>query len=249
MPPELRWRLVECFLLAGIMDDDGKLPAIADAAWILRIALDELVLVWNDLVARNFLATQEGFVEPNEAGFYVVRNYSKRQAAMSDTKRWREWKKRQDGGRLSNKQQTNSKRTTNESFVDKAPAVREEREERGNRLPAVCESFANDKQTERLDNPGKPQDETALVYQAYEQEIGPLTPALADEAGDWVDSYPQGWAVDAIKIAAKRNHRKASYVAGILRSWYIDGRDDAASKTPTIEDLDAELERRGYGAS
>lgn len=65
--------------------------------------------------------------------------------------------------------------------------------------------------------------------QVYEQEIGALSPAVADALQHALEQYPEPWIVDAIRLAAERNARSWRYVAGILRRWQAEGRNDAAS--------------------
>jgi DnaD/phage-associated family protein len=72
-------------------------------------------------------------------------------------------------------------------------------------------------------------DEQAGVARAYEQEIGALSPAVADALQRALEEYPAPWIADAIRLAAERNARSWRYVAGILRRWQAEGRDHAAS--------------------
>lgn len=65
--------------------------------------------------------------------------------------------------------------------------------------------------------------------QVYEQEIGVLSPAVADAVQHALEQYPEPWIVDAIRLAAERNARSWRYVEGILRRWQAEGRNDAAS--------------------
>lgn len=87
-------------------------------------------------------------------------------------------------------------------------------------------------------------EEQGIVFKAYEAEIGPLTPHIADEIGALLDSYSVAWIEEAIHIASENNKRKISYVSGVLRNWYIDGKDNGTPARPA--DVDAELRRKGY---
>jgi DnaD/phage-associated family protein len=64
---------------------------------------------------------------------------------------------------------------------------------------------------------------------AYEQEIGPLTPAVAEALAAATERYPAGWIVDAIRLAALRNARSWRYADAVLRRWEAEGRDDDAT--------------------
>ena len=64
------------------------------------------------------------------------------------------------------------------------------------------------------------------IFTLYEQNIGMLTPMIADELREAGKLYPEVWIRDAIKEAVKQNKRKWSYISAILESWSAEGRDD-----------------------
>ena len=64
------------------------------------------------------------------------------------------------------------------------------------------------------------------VYALYEQNIGPLTPLLAQTLEDAEAEYSSGWVEEAITIAVKKNVRNWKYVEAILRSWKEKGRNE-----------------------
>jgi DNA replication protein len=83
-------------------------------------------------------------------------------------------------------------------------------------------------------------DDQPNIFVLYEQNIGPLTPLLADELREAEASYPEQWIIDAVRIALANNVRKWSYVRAILEDWQVKGRDER-------EDLrDPEKARRRY---
>ncbi|MFC1878518.1 DnaD domain-containing protein [Chloroflexota bacterium] len=63
------------------------------------------------------------------------------------------------------------------------------------------------------------------IFQLYEENIGPLTPLIAEALGEAEDSYHPVWIQDAIRIAVERNKRSWRYVDAILRRWEREGRD------------------------
>jgi DNA replication protein len=63
------------------------------------------------------------------------------------------------------------------------------------------------------------------IFILYEQNIGPLTPLIAERLRDLELTYPFAWIEEAIKIAVLSNKRRLSYVEGILRRWQSEGRD------------------------
>lgn len=61
------------------------------------------------------------------------------------------------------------------------------------------------------------------IYQLYEENIGPLTPMIADVLEDAEDEYPADVIEDAMEKAVKANARKWSYVEAILKRWKEEG--------------------------
>lgn len=64
----------------------------------------------------------------------------------------------------------------------------------------------------------------------YEQEIGQVTPFIADAIENAEKEYPAEWIPKAIRLAAANNVRKMSYVTGILKKWKLNGFEDSSSK-------------------
>jgi DNA replication protein len=64
------------------------------------------------------------------------------------------------------------------------------------------------------------------IYTMYEQNIGMLTPLIADELKDAEQQYSADWIRDAIKEAALHNKRSIKYIAKILENWSAEGRSD-----------------------
>jgi DNA replication protein len=64
------------------------------------------------------------------------------------------------------------------------------------------------------------------VFTLYEQNIGMLTPMIADELRDAEKLYPEDWIRDAIKEAVLHNKRSIRYITKILENWSVEGRSD-----------------------
>ena len=62
------------------------------------------------------------------------------------------------------------------------------------------------------------------VFRLYEQNIGLLTPLIADHLVDALETYPVDWIEDAIAEAVAYNRRSWRYVQRILQNWASDGR-------------------------
>ena len=77
------------------------------------------------------------------------------------------------------------------------------------------------------------------IFQLYEENIGPLTPLIADALKDAEDTYPAAWIVESIDLAVKNNKRSWSYCQAILRRWKEEGR----GKKQTGRDAQAARQR------
>ncbi len=78
------------------------------------------------------------------------------------------------------------------------------------------------------------------LFRLYEQNIGPLTPMIAETLREAEGSYPAAWIEEAIRIAVENNVRKWRYVEAILEDWRTRGRDDREDRG------DSEKARRRY---
>jgi DnaD/phage-associated family protein len=82
--------------------------------------------------------------------------------------------------------------------------------------------------------------ERPSIYHLYEQNIGPMTPLLADTLQDAEDTYPAEWIEEAFRIAVEKNVRNWRYVEAILRRWHERGYDGRETRR------DTEKSRRQY---
>ena len=62
------------------------------------------------------------------------------------------------------------------------------------------------------------------VFSLYEQNIGPLTPLIADALREAEAEYPAEWIEEALREAVANNKRSWKYAAAILRRWKEEGR-------------------------
>lgn len=67
------------------------------------------------------------------------------------------------------------------------------------------------------------------IFTLYEQNIGMLTPMIAEELREAEETYPASWIKDAFKEAVSRNKRSWWYIARILERWSSEGREYGAS--------------------
>ena len=92
--------------------------------------------------------------------------------------------------------------------------------------------------------PDETLEESPSIFRLYEENIGPLTPMIADAIKDAETSYPIQWIIDAIMIAVERNKRSWKYITAILERWQREGRD--VRKQELKARGDSEEARRRY---
>ena len=63
------------------------------------------------------------------------------------------------------------------------------------------------------------------VFGLYENNIGQLTPMIAEQLELALTEYPADWISDAIREAADLNKRNWRYIQRILENWQTEGRD------------------------
>jgi DNA replication protein len=78
-----------------------------------------------------------------------------------------------------------------------------------------------------------PAEELPDIFTLYEQNVGMLTPMIADELRDAEKFYPPDWIRDAIKEAVLHNKRNIKYIAKILENWSVEGRSDGTYQRDT----------------
>lgn len=66
---------------------------------------------------------------------------------------------------------------------------------------------------------------SARIFRQYEENIGTLTPMIADEICAALDEYPTAWIQDAIRVAVTYNKRSWAYCRPILERWRREGKD------------------------
>lgn len=64
------------------------------------------------------------------------------------------------------------------------------------------------------------------IFVMYEQNIGFMTPMIAEQLRDLERSYPPEWIAEAFEIAVSRNKRALRYIQAILKRWETEGKED-----------------------
>ena len=64
------------------------------------------------------------------------------------------------------------------------------------------------------------------IFAIYEDNVGMITPMIAEELERAEADYPAEWIEDAVREAVSLNRRSWRYIARILERWKHEGRDD-----------------------
>jgi len=71
---------------------------------------------------------------------------------------------------------------------------------------------------------------TINIFALYEQNIGIITPMIAEELKEAEQTYPPQWIEEAFKEAVALNKRSWRYIARILERWASEGKDSGEYK-------------------
>jgi DnaD/phage-associated family protein len=100
---------------------------------------------------------------------------------------------------------------------------------------AAVEAIARGSWPEMIDTGGRPN-----IFTLYEQNIGMLTPLIAEELREAEQTYPAAWIEDAFREAVSLNKRSWKYIYAILERWRTEGKDESADRRSD------EADRRRY---
>jgi DnaD/phage-associated family protein len=102
---------------------------------------------------------------------------------------------------------------------------------------AAAESFSKGQWSPGAALPkGVPPPERPNIFKLYEENIGPLTPLIADALKDAEQTYPPDWVAEALEIAVLKNKRNWKYVEAILKRWKVEGHAKKQGRRDAQED-------------
>jgi DNA replication protein len=107
-------------------------------------------------------------------------------------------------------------------------------------FPQLVSAPRKDKEVETVPHPN--------IFSLYEQNVGMLTPIIAEQLQEAEKLYPAEWIESAFKEAVGLNKRNWKYIARILERWAIEGKDDGKLGRDFKKEDDREKYIRGkYG--
>jgi DnaD/phage-associated family protein len=88
---------------------------------------------------------------------------------------------------------------------------------------------------------------TINIFALYEQNIGMITPMIAEELKEAEKLYPPQWIEEAFKEAATLNKRSWKYIARILERWASEGKDSGEYRRDIKKDGPDKYIKGRYG--
>jgi DNA replication protein len=85
------------------------------------------------------------------------------------------------------------------------------------------------------------------IFVLYEQNIGIITPMIAEELKEAERLYPPQWIEEALKEAVALNKRSWRYIARILERWASEGKDSGEYKRDIKKDDPDKYIKGKYG--
>lgn len=83
------------------------------------------------------------------------------------------------------------------------------------------------------------------IFALYEQNIGLLTPLLAEKLQDAEGRYPLDWIEAAFEEAVSNNKRNWRYIERILERWAVEGMNSGKDRGPAERALDPDKYTKG----
>ncbi|MFQ6099782.1 MAG: DnaD domain-containing protein [Anaerolineae bacterium] len=96
---------------------------------------------------------------------------------------------------------------------------------------AAVEAIARGQWPDELESAGRPN-----IFILYEQNVGLLTPLIADELREAEETYPAAWIEEAFREALLLNKRSWKYIRAILEGWRTEGRGEKTSRRTSEAD-------------
>jgi DnaD/phage-associated family protein len=138
-------------------------------------------------------------------GVWIVTKFEERQAPVSDAERMRRYRERKQKSLYYGYEDVTNRNVDTESDTESD----------------------TDSKTETTTSSSR---DFGQLTTAYEHNMGVLTPMIGEMLEDDLQTYGLQICLDAILVAVGQNKRKWSYVRGIMKNWWADGRGPGKEK-------------------
>jgi DNA replication protein len=85
------------------------------------------------------------------------------------------------------------------------------------------------------------------IFELYEQNVGIITPMMAEELKDAQKTYPVEWIEEAFREAVKAQKQNWKYISRILERWRVEGRGSGANRPGAVSDDPDKYVKGRYG--
>ncbi len=85
------------------------------------------------------------------------------------------------------------------------------------------------------------------VFELYEQNIGIITPMIAEELRDAQRTYPAEWIEEAFREAVRGRKQNWKYISRILERWTAEGKGSGAHRPGALPDDPDKYVKGRYG--
>ena len=139
----------------------------------------------------------------------------------------------------------NSRGVSKNDTVEQSVSIENQSVSKKSQSVSTGKGLTREPELNHINEEGK---KTQNVFKLFEQEIGVLTPMIAQSLGDDEDEHGPAWVCEAIKIASQRGARNYKYISAILKRWKVDGygvdMKKNGNKAPsTTQDIFATIDR------
>ncbi|TFH34672.1 MAG: DnaD domain protein [Dehalococcoidia bacterium] len=85
------------------------------------------------------------------------------------------------------------------------------------------------------------------IFELYEQNIGVITPIMAEELKDAQKTYPAEWVEEAFREAVKGRKQNWKYISRILERWSVEGKGSGTHRPGPLSDDPDKYVKGRYG--
>lgn len=222
----------ECAADGHIVKGNGNSMTLREMAICLHITESD----YPAFEAMVYKMSEEGSIRQNGDGsFYIVHWQDRQEKAPSErpdavrerVQAYRERQRAVTEKALQERESSKEKEENKEEEEDIEKDTEEEGEGNGD-VTAKRSLHTTENRSNELS--------VTKVYRAYEQNIGMLTPIIAEKLDDDIQEFGHEWVLEAIAAAVKQEKRSLAYVEGILKGWRREGKNAPKRKGASAGD-------------
>lgn len=201
LEPAERWVWLGFLALAGDSVEPGTICAAPEVPWTDKQLSDVLKVSPAVLQSAKTKMLKHEKITINEDIIHIT-NWERYQSEYERTKKYH--------GTIFPTANTTPKSTTKLKV-----------EKRVENVSSIPDQTRPDQRNTTTTTTGE--ENLAKISSLYEDNIGRLTPTIAERLKDIAGEYPRGWFEAALKEAVGLEHRNLKYIEAILERWKVEG--------------------------